>query len=155
MGVIACVECGGEVNEAAARCPACGADPRTGYTEEERAAAESCRPLDPVEQARSARERGQRFLEIALPFVEDEVTAMRAGRRDRSAKAAAGSRAAQLSAVEAEGWQLIASDYITGGMIYRRDPVAFIEAGSVEPVTVTGIYLFRAVDDLESDVAAD
>jgi hypothetical protein len=155
MGVIACVECGGEVNEGAARCPECGADPRLGLTQEARAAAERRRPLDPVEQARSARERGQRFLEIALPFAEDEVTAMRAGRRERSAEAAAGSRAAQLSAVEAEGWQLIASDYITGGMIYRRDPVAFIEAGSVDPVSVTGIYLFRAADGAESGVAVD
>jgi hypothetical protein len=155
MGVMACVECGGEVNEAVARCPECGADPRLGLTEEERAAAECRRPLDPVEQARGARARGQRFLEIALPFAEDEVTAMRAGRRERSAEAAAGSRAAQLSAVEAEGWQLIASDYVSGGMIYRRDPVAFIEAGSVDPVSITGIYLFRAADCAEPDVAAD
>jgi len=155
MAVVTCVECGGEVNEAAARCPACGADPRLGLTAEERALAESRRPLDPVEQARAARERGQRFLEIVLPFADSEVTAMRVGERERSAEAAAGSRAAQLSAVEAEGWQLIASDYITGGMIYQRDPVAFIEAGSVDPISVTGIYLFRATDGAEPDDGAD
>lgn len=155
MAVLKCVECGTDVNERSGRCPGCGADPRVGLTEEERAAAQQRRPLEPVEQAKAARERGQRFLEIALPFADEELTAMRAGRRERTAEAAAGGRAAQLSAVEAEGWQLIASDYITGGMIYRRDPTTFIEAGPVEPVTVTGIYLFRAVDDADPGVAPD
>lgn len=89
MGVIICVECGVEVNDAVARCPACGADPRTGFTDQERVEAAESRPVDPVEQARRARGRGQRFLEVAVRFDDDEVAAMRTGRRRRATESAA------------------------------------------------------------------
>jgi len=145
MGVITRVECGSEVNDGVARCPECGADPRRGSTDEERAAAARRGPVEPVEQARLARERGQQFLEIALPFADDELLAMRTGRRHEAAEASAGSRAEQLSAIEAEGWQLVASDYVTGGMSYQRDPLSFVEAGGLDTTSVVGIYLFRAV----------
>jgi hypothetical protein len=149
MAVIACVECGAEVNEAVARCPECGADPRTGVSVEERAEAERRRPLDPVELARLARERGQRFLEVALPFAGDEVVAMRTGRRQLSAEGNAVSRAVQLSAIEDEGWELVGSGYLAGGLGYERDALALIDGGAIDPVSVTGIYLFRAVEAVD------
>lgn len=151
MGVITCAECGAGVNDAVARCPECGADPRTGFSDEERAAAEERRPLDAVEQARLARDRGQRFLELALRFADDEVKAMRSGQRDRSAASSAASRAESLSAVEAEGWELVAADYVTSGLRYEREPLALLEGGPVEATALVGVYLFRAVREEESD----
>jgi predicted nucleic acid-binding Zn-ribbon protein len=152
MGVITCVECGTGVNDAVARCPQCGADPRTGFTAEERAETERRRPLEPVEQARQARDRGQRFLEIVLRFDDHEVIAMRTGRRDRSAESSAAGRAEQLSAIEAEGWELVASDYVASDLRYEREPLAVVEGGPVEATALVGIYLFRAA--LEEDIDA-
>jgi len=40
-------------------------------------------------------------------------------------------------------------------MISKRGPVAFIEARSVDPVSVTGIYLIGTVHGAEPDFAAD
>ena len=148
VGVIVCVECGIEVNDAVARCPGCGADPRTGFTDEERAGAAESRTVDPVEQARRARERGQRLLEIALRFDDGEVAAMRTGRRRRAAESATESRAAQLGAIEAEGWRLVSASYATGAMEYRRDPMAFLDGGPIDVTSLVGIYLFRAVDEV-------
>lgn len=151
MGVITCVECGAGVNDAIARCPECGADPRTGFSDEDHAQAEQRRPLEPVEQARQARDRGQRCLEVALPFADDEVQALRTGRRDRSAESSSACRAEQLCAIEAEGWELVASDYVASGLRHRREPLALVEGGPVEATALVGIYLFRAANEPDTD----
>jgi hypothetical protein len=144
MGVVTCVECGSQVNEDARRCPECGADPRSGLTEEARAARSREAVLDPLARARLARERGQRFLEVAAAFDAAELRALRQGGGGAQVEVAAAARADLLAAIEAEGWRLVSSSYVAAGMRYDRDALAFLDSGPVEATVVTGLYLFRA-----------
>jgi hypothetical protein len=144
MGVVTCVECGGQVNEAAGRCPQCGADPRVGLTDDERDARSREAVLDPLTRARLARERGRRFLEIAVPLDQAELRALPHARGGSEVESATAARADVLAAVEDEGWRLVGASYVATGMRYDRDALAFLDSGPVQATSVAGIYLFQA-----------
>jgi hypothetical protein len=152
MGVSRCVECGKAVNTDWKVCPECGADPVAGFTPEQRVAAEAAaQPPDPVAWAREARAARQSFFEVALPLTPAENAAVRSGRRDETASAAGAARAAQLAAIEAEGWRLIGCGYVTRKMDFEQKPVLDpYEHGWIEG-EYAGLYLFRAVAAMDPE----
>ena len=144
MAVIMCVECGARANDEWERCPECGADPKRGFTEEQRKAASQAALLDPVAYARRARESGHPFLEISLPVAAEHQDTLQRGRHTERALEAAAGRAEQLAAVEEEGWELIGSSYVLNDLTYEETPnFKGFEQGWLEGKLV-GIYLFRA-----------
>jgi hypothetical protein len=147
MGVITCAGCGAKANDEWERCPECGADPKLGFTEEQRTAAavEQASVLDPVSYARRAREAGLAFLEVALPLSADADRSRRFPFPSAGALDAQTWRAGMLSAIEAEGWELVGSSYLLDDLMYEQQVRLLnpYEHGWLEGKPV-GVYLFRA-----------
>jgi hypothetical protein len=146
MGVIACVGCGAPVNGDAARCPECGADPRTGAVDEKHVAPAPRPPLDPVIHARAASIAGLAFLEVALPMTEAETLALGGEPAGEDALAVAAARSEKLASIEAEGWTLVGGSYALRDQKFEQTPMFFDpwEHGRLEGGRLMGVYLFRA-----------